>query len=551
MEVRVVMRCTLVIVLVFGGFGAGCGDDDGQANNNNLNNAHACGDGVIQGLEECDDGASNSDALPDACRTDCTDPTCGDGVLDSDEQCDEGGSNDDAEPDACRTSCLSPHCGDGVEDPGEGEVCDDANTVGGDGCAADCRSLEVCGNGLVDTAAGEACEDGNIEPWDGCRDCQIVEFQVNVETQYPQQFPDVAMAPTGGFLVVWNSMAQDGDDMGVFSRYYSSQMVAGPEIQLNTLTNGAQSKPRVEAAGDGSFLVTWFGPGDGDGQGVVARRLDSAGQPLLPEQWGNATTVGDQMTTTVGVADDGAFRLFWIDYVGPSPPTADLYLRCFGANSQAVTGDMIVNVSPGDGFFPDIAVGSAGNAVTVWYSHDTDYPVRAQRWTAGCAQDGPAIQVNTDTSTTGGSPKVALAADGSFAVVWVPTVGEMVVRLFDNTGAPLGPESQVNSHTVDYQGLPDIAMAPGGAFVVVWQSTDQDGDMFGVYAQRFTAAGVADGPEIPVNVFTQGSQLDPRVSMAADGSFVVVWDSQFQDSDYEGVFAQRFDSLGNPLGRTE
>ena len=39
----------------------------------------------------------------------------------------------------CRKSCTKPRCGDGVLDGGE--VCDDGNNVGGDGCAADCHTL--------------------------------------------------------------------------------------------------------------------------------------------------------------------------------------------------------------------------------------------------------------------------------------------------------------------------------------------------------------------------------------------------------------------------
>ncbi|WP_082282799.1 DUF4215 domain-containing protein [Myxococcus hansupus] len=78
-------------------------------------------------------------------------------------------------------------CGDGVvESP---EVCDDGNTVGGDGCSATCRELEVgwvcpaaggrcsaalCGDGIV--AGAEECEDGNSVSGDGCSDtCRVEE----------------------------------------------------------------------------------------------------------------------------------------------------------------------------------------------------------------------------------------------------------------------------------------------------------------------------------------------------------------------------------------
>jgi cysteine-rich repeat protein len=43
-------------------------------------------------------------------------------------------------PAACRTNCTIPTCGDGFFDAGE--LCDDGNNVGGDGCSADCSSLQ-------------------------------------------------------------------------------------------------------------------------------------------------------------------------------------------------------------------------------------------------------------------------------------------------------------------------------------------------------------------------------------------------------------------------
>jgi cysteine-rich repeat protein len=42
-------------------------------------------------------------------------------------------------PAACRLDCSIPKCGDGILDGGE--VCDDGNNVSGDGCLADCKSL--------------------------------------------------------------------------------------------------------------------------------------------------------------------------------------------------------------------------------------------------------------------------------------------------------------------------------------------------------------------------------------------------------------------------
>ena len=47
-------------------------------------------------------------------------------------------------------------CGNGEIDLSE--VCDDGNTLSGDGCSADCESDETCGNGQVDL--GELCDDG-------------------------------------------------------------------------------------------------------------------------------------------------------------------------------------------------------------------------------------------------------------------------------------------------------------------------------------------------------------------------------------------------------
>lgn len=154
-----------------------------------------CGDGVVGPGEECDDGAANSDAAPNACRSSCALPRCGDGVvdrgeacdgspgcdalcdvpprcgdgrIDEGEECDDGGTEDG---DGCAATCtVEPSCGDGAIDAGE--ECDDGGTADGDGCSADCRVESGCGDGRLDP--GEECDDGNLLDFDECNaDCTL------------------------------------------------------------------------------------------------------------------------------------------------------------------------------------------------------------------------------------------------------------------------------------------------------------------------------------------------------------------------------------------
>src|SRR5262249_48140671 len=82
--------------------------------------------------------------------------------------------------------------------------------------------------------------------------------------------------------------------------------------------------------------------------------------------------------------------------------------------------------------------------------------------------------------------------------------------------------------------------------VVVWASKDQDGDGWGVYAQRYDAAGVAQGTEFRVNKATGFDQTTPSVAMDGSGNFVVTWTSKQNGVDKD-VYARRFDATGKAL----
>ncbi len=123
-------------------------------------------------------------------------PECGNGTLEAGEMCDDGNT---MPGDGCTATCArEAYCGNRMVDMGE--VCDDGNNRSADGCRSDCRSTEICGNMIVDYAVGEVCDstpgcdsgcrmimgcgdmmltspeecdDGNMSRWDGCgADCR-------------------------------------------------------------------------------------------------------------------------------------------------------------------------------------------------------------------------------------------------------------------------------------------------------------------------------------------------------------------------------------------
>ena len=118
-----------------------------------------CGDQVVNltAGEACDDGAETT-----RCDADCTQATCGDGTLNrkAGESCDDGG-----ETSFCNGDCTVSECGDQYVNASSGEECDDGAESAS--CDADC-TFAICGDGTINTTRGEDCEDGNILDHDGC-----------------------------------------------------------------------------------------------------------------------------------------------------------------------------------------------------------------------------------------------------------------------------------------------------------------------------------------------------------------------------------------------
>jgi cysteine-rich repeat protein len=171
-----------------------------------------CGDSRMDMGEVCDDG-NNLDG--DGCSLDCrSDESCGNGKVDKPIASNaKDPKNEDCEPPSrmdvtsgffCKATCKFAFCGNGVTDGDIDEICDDGNTVGGDGCAANCKSTEKCGNGILDqpikdgnglpdldNPQNEVCDDGNTNDGDDCSgDCRSTEDCGNAKVDPGEECDD-------------------------------------------------------------------------------------------------------------------------------------------------------------------------------------------------------------------------------------------------------------------------------------------------------------------------------------------------------------------------
>jgi hypothetical protein len=275
--------------------------------------------------------------------------------------------------------------------------------------------------------------------------------------------------------------------------FASAEIPLGPEFQVNTNTAASLSYSSVASDAAGKFVVTWDNVGSASYfSDVSARVYDATGSPVGNPFVVNATTAFAQALARAAWQGTAGFVVVWSNATVPS--NADIFMRRFDASGAPLTSEITVNAS-----------------------------------TAGIQN----------------LASVSADAAGNFVVVWESRTGDDVFgQRFNALGGPVGPEFRVNSTTTNTQSFPSVAMAAGGSFVVVWQSFDQDGSDRGVFGQRYDAGGAAVGGEFQVNTYATGAQEYPQVASDAAGNLFVSWTSDGQDGSGSGVFGRRFDSAG-------
>jgi len=321
---------------------------------------------------------------------------------------------------------------------------------------------------------------------------------------------------------------------------------ASDEFQVNTYTLGNQERPSVGVSTTGSFVIVWTSSGteDIEHEGVFAQRYDAGGKPVGSEIH-VSNSCYEYCTPSVGVAPDGSFVIAW--FVNPTGGVVDILIKRYDSEGHELTVSVSSSSGIGSVFHnashPSIGITSEGGFVIVWMTQDNQ-DIIAWHFDSSGKPVGHYSQV----CRWGQVPKIAVASDGSFVVTWQSNLVEydgswgVLARRYDPNGNPIGGTFLVNTYKDQWQGSPSIGIAHDGSFVIVWCSWLQDGDKEGIYAQRYDPSGNPVGKEFRVNTLTTGDQSDPSVAVAPDGGFIIAWASG------DDISAQRYDASGGPVG---
>ena len=177
---------------------------------------------------------------------------------------------------------------------------------------------------------------------------------------------------------------------------------------------------------------------------------------------------------------------------------------------------------------PSVALWSVGGLVAWENSSSTGTKRIAVQALNGQGRGTGSVQVisqNVDR-VNDTDPMIAQVDESTAVVVWSSGRrgnSDVYLALVARNGARLGEIQQVNQQASRNQGEPAVGVSADGTIMVVWESDQQDGDGSGVYGRIYNSAGVSQGGELPLNQTTAGNQSQPAVEGLDENRFLVSW----------------------------
>jgi len=292
---------------------------------------------------------------------------------------------------------------------------------------------------------------------------------------------------------------------------------------------------------------------------AAARAFGAAGeghfQPTSAEFLVNASTNYNQYWPRVGIAPDGARIAF--SFANGQDPNA----RHFFANGTPATGNLACNPTLAQHVQdePEICYSTLGNQLVAWsdrYGYDGEIMgIFGRIFTPSGVPLGPEFQINQIWQASQWRPLIAARPDGRWLVTWSGDWdGDAMFRVVNPDGTFFTPDIRVNTFDNGAQVDTAGAAAPDGRMLLVFVDFSGYGAIgtgTNLWVRLFDSNGSALQPApVPLNTsaYTATDQREPRVVADGTGRFLVTWEDQSKDGSGYGIFARRFGNDGQPLG---
>jgi hypothetical protein len=307
---------------------------------------------------------------------------------------------------------------------------------------------------------------------------------VNRASDRPQRNPAVGLAGDARFVVAWEE-ARDGlDSSQIHVRRFEADgaPIPGGAIAVNEVSDGSQRNPDLAVAPDGTFVVVWEEDRSGHGSyEILARLFGATGVPLTDHVRVNAGHAGHQYAPRVAIAPDHRFVVTWEadrDRTG----YYEILARRFTAAGEASGGEIAVSSAGlGQQRRPDVGMDSTGRFVVVWedgLDGNGGYQVIARRFTAAGEALSPPFPVSQASPAQQRFPRVHANAAFEFVVTWQgdrDRTGsyEILARPYRSDGTARANETVLTSFSSAQPRRPDVGVDASGRFNVVWEA-DRD-----------------------------------------------------------------------------
>jgi hypothetical protein len=401
-------------------------------------------------------------------------------------------------------------------------------------------AMDASGNFVIATHWGSSI---HAQRYDSTGTPLDTVVQVNDDTISVNSYSncDVALDRSGNFVITWEG---DNPTRGVMAqRYNSSGSPLGANFRVNNIIHCNDLCPAVASDADGNFVVTW----EDYRNGHACRGSSGADVDIYAQMYNSA---GDSLGSNFRVVDDGGvvdqmypdiaadrFGNFTIIWQGiGNAQRFDSSGNALGNNFRVISDA-----------FKAIAMDDSGNFVVTVSSNLSYGNVYAQRYNYLGVPLDSVFKVNDTTVIYQVLSDVAMDRSGNFVIVWrdgrhSEGSPDIYAQRYDVLGSPLGSNFMVNDRTVNYyRNVPSIAMDQVGEFVITWG--DARGD---IYAQRYDSLGNALDSNFKVTDDASVKPWFPAIAMNISGSFVITW-RDARDGSWD-VYVQRYDLSGTPLG---